>query len=181
MSEIIDFVFSSSQRNRIGFSASSVYWTSKGKDKRFLQKQVWLKLLLFWSNNAILQLVILCWNKTLVSPWESILLLFGQIFFSIPSNRSLFNLLFLLVLQEHIIFILSVDSLMTCVLSMTEEFLSSYKDIYPPKLELKIEHLGGHATFLDLDITIKDDILSINSLIKGTLFLFSLFVCQSLE
>ena len=38
LSEIIDFVFSSSQRNRIGFSASSVYWTSKGKDKRFFTK-----------------------------------------------------------------------------------------------------------------------------------------------
>ena len=39
LSEIIDFVFSSSQRNRIGFSAaSSVYWTSKGKDKCFFTK-----------------------------------------------------------------------------------------------------------------------------------------------
>ena len=36
--------------------------------------------------------------------------------------------------------------------------MSFYKDIYPPELELKIEHQGGHATFLDLDITIKDDI-----------------------
>ena len=30
LENIIDFVFKSSTRNRIGFSKSSVYWTSKG-------------------------------------------------------------------------------------------------------------------------------------------------------
>ena len=44
------------------------------------------------------------------------------------------------------------------------EFSSSCKYIYPKQLELKREHEGQHATFLDLDITIEDN-----------LFVFKLF------
>jgi len=43
-----------------------------------------------------------------------------------------------------------------CALNDRDEFSNSYKEIYPPELQLKIEHHGNHATFLDLDITIKD-------------------------
>ena len=32
-----------------------------------------------------------------------------------------------------------------------------YKDIYPRELQLKDEHSGTHVTFLNLDITVKDD------------------------
>ena len=43
-----------------------------------------------------------------------------------------------------------------CNLNDGGEFGRSYRDIYPPELELKCEHQGTHATFLDLDITIED-------------------------
>ena len=33
------------------------------------------------------------------------------------------------------------------------------KDIYPPELQLKVEHSGTHATFLNLDITVKNRVL----------------------
>ena len=33
-------------------------------------------------------------------------------------------------------------------------FNDLYKDIYPPKLQMKVEHSGTHATFLNLDITV---------------------------
>ena len=39
-----------------------------------------------------------------------------------------------------------------------DEFYKSFKNIYPSQLELKLEHQGSHATFLDLDISIKDGI-----------------------
>ena len=39
LSEIIQFVFKSSIRNLIDFSPSSIYWTSKGMDKRNFTKQ----------------------------------------------------------------------------------------------------------------------------------------------
>ena len=36
--------------------------------------------------------------------------------------------------------------------------MASYKEIYPKELQLKVEHHGNHATFLDLNITIKANI-----------------------
>ena len=30
-----------------------------------------------------------------------------------------------------------------------------YKDIYPLELQLKVEHSGTHATFLNLEVTVK--------------------------
>ena len=45
-----------------------------------------------------------------------------------------------------------------CNLNDGGEFGRSYKSIYPPELELKCEHQGTHATFLDLDITISNGI-----------------------
>ena len=43
-----------------------------------------------------------------------------------------------------------------CTLNDSEEFQKSHHEIYPSELVLKCEHQGHHATFLDLDITIKD-------------------------
>ena len=45
-----------------------------------------------------------------------------------------------------------------CAINDGNEFYKSFKNIYPHDLELKVEHQGTHATFLDLDITIKDNI-----------------------
>ena len=38
------------------------------------------------------------------------------------------------------------------------EFSRSYQEIYPQELQLKCEHQGTHATFLDLDISIVDGV-----------------------
>ena len=35
-------------------------------------------------------------------------------------------------------------------------FNDVYKDIYPPELQLKAKHSSTHATFLNLNITLKD-------------------------
>ena len=43
-----------------------------------------------------------------------------------------------------------------CALNDGGEFGRVYKDIYPNELELKVEHSGSHASFLNLDITIKE-------------------------
>ena len=45
-----------------------------------------------------------------------------------------------------------------CNLNDGGEFQRSYPEIYPKELELKCEHKGDHATFLELDITIKNGI-----------------------
>ena len=45
-----------------------------------------------------------------------------------------------------------------CNLNDDNEFGRSFREIYPNELELKCEHQGTHATFLQLDITIRDGI-----------------------
>ena len=37
-------------------------------------------------------------------------------------------------------------------------FNDVYKDIYPPKLQVKVKHSSTHATFLNMDITVKDGV-----------------------
>ena len=46
-----------------------------------------------------------------------------------------------------------------CAINDDDEFSEFLKCIYPGELELKLEHSGTHATFLDLEIKIKDGIL----------------------
>ena len=43
-----------------------------------------------------------------------------------------------------------------CNINDGKEFSNAFKCIYPKELELKIEHSGMHATFLDLDIKIEN-------------------------
>ena len=43
-----------------------------------------------------------------------------------------------------------------CGINDGGEFGRSYRDIYPNELDLKLEHAGNRATFLNLDITIED-------------------------
>ena len=44
-----------------------------------------------------------------------------------------------------------------CAINDDGEFGRIYRDIYPPELELKLEHSGNHATFLNLSITVTAD------------------------
>ena len=39
LSEIINFAFKSKVRKRLGFSKTSIYWTSKGAGRRYFTKQ----------------------------------------------------------------------------------------------------------------------------------------------
>ena len=50
---------------RVGFSESSVYWTSKGADKRFFPQQILKNAVYVLIKNGFSQLVILFLNKTL--------------------------------------------------------------------------------------------------------------------
>ena len=51
-----------------------------------------------------------------------------------------------------------VDDL--CALTDGENFQTSYKEIYPKGLVLKLEHSGYHAAFLDLNIAISNGKIS---------------------
>ena len=45
-----------------------------------------------------------------------------------------------------------------CTIKDDGEFSCSYKYIYPKQLKLKLEHQGEHKTFLELNMSIDDDI-----------------------
>ena len=51
-------------------------------------------------------------------------------------------------------------------------FNDVYKDIYPPELQLKVEHSGTNDTFLDLDITVKDGVVVYKLFDKRDVFPF---------
>ena len=48
-----------------------------------------------------------------------------------------------------------VDDL--CAINGGGDFAKSFREIYPPGMELKIDHKGTDGTFIDLDIYIVDD------------------------
>lgn len=43
-----------------------------------------------------------------------------------------------------------------CCVNDSDEFEKSHHDIYPASLQLKCEHKGDHATFLELDVSVVD-------------------------
>ena len=61
-----------------------------------------------------------------------------------------------------------------CALNDGGEFGRVYRDIYPNELDLKVEHSGVHASFLNLDITIKDGIFVYKLYDKRDAFPFSI-------
>ena len=61
-----------------------------------------------------------------------------------------------------------------CALNDGGEFGKVHKDIYPNELELKVEHSGSHASFLNLDITIKEGLFVYKLFDKRDAFPFSI-------
>ena len=61
-----------------------------------------------------------------------------------------------------------------CNLNDSSEFSRSFLEIYPNHLQLKCEHQGIHATFLELDILIKEDIFIYKLFDKRDDFPFSI-------
>ena len=175
LSEIIDLVFKSNHRNKIGFSSSSVYWTSKGKDKRFFTKASLIQAVTFLIKQCYFTVGNLVLKQDIGIPmgidpapfWANLFLYF----FESKFVQSLISLGSTRAFHFHSVGRF-IDDL--CAINDREEFLVSYRDIYPPELELKVEHQGTHATFLDLDITIKDNIFVYKLFDKRDAFPFSI-------
>ena len=68
-----------------------------------------------------------------------------------------------------------------CAINDGNLFGQIYKDIYPEELELKVEHSGTHASFLNLDITIKDGIFIYKLFDKRDAFPFSIVRMPHIE
>ena len=60
-------------------------------------------------------------------------------------------------------------------------FNDVYKEIYLIELQLKIEHFVTHATFLNLDITVKDGVLIYKLLDKRDTFPFFIVIMPYMD
>ena len=155
MSDIIDFVFKGSIRNKIGFSEKSVYWTSRGVDKRFFTKDS-LKAVVHHlitecyftvGNTVFLQCIGIPMGIDPAPFWANLFLYWYE-------NKYICSLSSLN--DKRIYKFHSTKRFIDDLIAINDggEFGKSFKEIYPVELELKVEHQGSHATFLDLDITI---------------------------
>ena len=153
--EIIDFVFSAGRKKYIAFSNKSAYWTNNkwnSFSKTSLKtavKHLITECYFTIGDIVLLQIIGIPMGIDPAPFWANLYLYKYECNFVsglIHSNKSKamkFNGSYRFI-----------DDL--CALNDSGEFGASYKDIYPPELELKVEHHGNHATFLDLDITLID-------------------------
>ena len=90
LSEVISFVFKSKVRQHIGFSKTSIYWTSKGAGRRYFTKKTLVNAISFFINKCFVTLLVTCFlNKILA--YQSILTQdhFGPTSFFISLNLSI--------------------------------------------------------------------------------------------
>ena len=157
LNESIDFVFKGKVENKIGFSEKSVYWTNKGVNHRFFTKES-LKLAVehlitkcYFSvgNTVFRQDIGIPMGMDPAPFWANLHLYSSENKFisKLRSQRSNRAFLYHGVMRF-------IDDL--CAINDGGDFAESFKEIYPKELELKIEHQGTHATFLDLDISLID-------------------------
>ena len=159
LTAIIELVFKGSIKNKIGFSIKSVYWTSKGTDNRFFTKQSLIETVSFLIKNCFFTIGNLVFKQEIGIPmgidpalfWANLFLYFYESKFILQLISSKSPRAYKYNATGRFI-----DDL--CAINDGGDFNASFKNIYPPALELKVEHNGDHATFLDLDITIKDGI-----------------------
>ena len=159
LTEIINFVFDCGCRNRLGFSASSVYWTTKGKDNRFFTNTSLAECMEFLIRNCYFKVGNHILKQNIGIPmgidpapfWANLFLYQyeSQYVQNLVSNSSPRAYNFHSVGRF-------IDDL--CAINDRDDFFSCYNEIYPKELQLKVENHGTHATFLDLDISIENNI-----------------------
>ena len=159
LNDLIGFVFKSKIKEKLGFSESSVYFTSKGVGNRFFTQDTLKETVSYLIQKCFFTIGNLVFKQDIGIPmgidptpfWENLFLYyyeskFVQSLISAGSDRAF---------RYH-----GTNRFIDDLIAINDnnDFNNSFKDIYPPQLELKIEHSGIHATFLDLDITIEDGI-----------------------
>ena len=158
LNSLIDFVFRAGSKKYIDFSKSKAFWTNfKNKDHNFFTKaslKSVVKHLITESffcvgNYTLIQTIGIPMGIDPAPFWANLYLYkyekdFMKGLISKDKPRAL---------RYHGAARFIDDQ---CCLNDSGDFGRSFKSIYPKELELKIEHQGEHATFLDLDITISE-------------------------
>ena len=157
LSKIIDFTFSAGRKKYISILGKSAYWTNNSENS-FSKKDLKLdvRYLITECHFTVGNFV---FSQTIGIPmgidpapfWANLFLSeFESNHMSILMKSNVVS-----AKRYHGTFRF-IDDL--CAINNNNEFKNSFHEIYPPELELKIEHEGTHATFLDLDITISNGI-----------------------
>ena len=157
LSEVINFVFESKVRKRIGFFKTSISWTPKRAGRRYFMKQTLANAMSFFENKCFFTIGNMVFKQDIVIPM------------GIDPAPSRVNLFFYFFESKYIKQLISNGSCKVhkygvcrfindlCAINDGNEFLT-FKNIYPKKLGLKVEHQGNQTLFLDLEIKIKDSV-----------------------
>ena len=158
LNSIIDFVFEGGTRKYLGFSESSTFWMRKPKGKQYFSKTKLKALVKHLITNTFFEVGNHLLRQSIGIPmgidpapfWANLYLYFYEHEFvtKLISADKYRARKFLHVFRY-------IDD--QCNLNDSNEFSKSHSEIYPPELQLKCEHQGNHATFLDLDISIVDN------------------------
>lgn len=157
LDDIIDMVFKGGKRKYIAFNNYNAYWTSNKTKTSFFTKtslKACVKHLItscyFEIGNMLLtQIIGIPMGMDPAPFWANLYLYWYECKYIntlITTNK-------VTALKYHGCSRFIDDM---CCINDGGEFGKSFVNIYPPSMQLKVEHQGIHATFLDLDITIKD-------------------------
>ena len=171
----IDFVFDGGPKKYLGFNGRKVFWkksrSGKGtlsrNDLKFLVKYLITNTFCIVGNLIIEQSIGIPMGIDPAPFWANLYLhhyeeKFISSLMGLDKDRA----------RKFIHASRFIDD--ECNLNDCGEFSRSYKQIYPKELELKEEHKGTHATFLDLDITIINNIFIYKLFDKRDDFPFSI-------
>ena len=177
LNHIIDFAFAGGNRNILGFNDYSTFWmkTKKGKGKKYFSKNRLKALVDYLITNTYFEVGNLLIRQSIGIPmgidpapfWANLYLYFYENKFMVYliSNDKARARKFLNAFRF-------IDD--ECNLNDSSEFSKSFLEIYPQHLQLKCEHRGVHATFLELDITAEDNIFIYKLFDKRDDFPFSI-------
>ena len=150
--KIIDFAFSAGRKKYIHVSGKSAYWSNE-KNNSFSRQSLKVSVR-FLISECHFSFGNLVFTQSIGIPmgidpapfWANLYLYYYEnefIDLLIHTDKCKAS-------KFHGVFRF-IDDL--CALNDSEEFSNCHQEIYPPVLELKKEHHGNHATFLDLDIS----------------------------
>ena len=156
LNKVIDFVFDGGSSKYIAFNDNKAFWSNTRNGKYFTRSSLKdaVKHLICESffqigNKLIIQKVGIPMGIDPAPFWANLYLHRHEYDFILDIKSS--NIIRAKKFHGCFRFI---DDM--CCLNNGGEFGKSFLEIYPEELELKCEHSGNHATFLDLDIRIED-------------------------
>ncbi len=171
----IDFAFDGGTKNYLGYTDTKVFWKNKPSRKNTISRSQ-LKALV---KHLITRTYFIVGNLTIR---QSIGIPMG-----IDPAPFWANLYLYFYEHEFITNLMKTDKTRArkflnacrfiddeCNINDHGEFARSYGEIYPKELHLKCEHQGLHATFLELDIQIVDEIFDYKLFDKRDDFPFSI-------